>query len=416
MRAGTATTTGDLNSFFGVNSGQNNTSGIGNSFFGANTGTSTTTGNNNSFFGRSAGAANTSGGNNAFFGFATGQFNATGSNNSFFGSNAGDSNINGIGNSYFGSAAGAASTAGTFNSFFGYRAGQVTTGSYNTFIGKDSALANTSGRDNAYLGYLSGAANTTGAENTFIGNRAGQNNVSGSNNTALGADTSFAASGLSYATAIGSGAHVYQSNTISMGRPEDEVQINGELRVRKSARFEWDTSFELPIMILTGNLNDLVVDARGAIAGIHRGGGEGSELCELGSGSSYYPPGTIATCSSSIRYKEDVSNFTRGVDLVRKLRPVTFTWINSGDQDVGFIAEEVAEVDPLFAVYKDGQIESVKYKQLTTVLVNATMEQQTEIDLLKAQIEQQKQMIESLKQVICAQNPQAGPCKEEEQR
>ncbi len=49
--------------------------------------------------------------------------------------------------------------------------------------------------------------------------------------------------------------------------------------------------------------------------------------------------------------------------------------------DVGFVAEEVNSVEPLLSTYnKEGKIEGVKYAQITTALVNAVKEQQTQIE------------------------------------
>jgi hypothetical protein len=91
----------------------------------------------------------------------------------------------------------------------------------------------------------------------------------------------------------------------------------------------------------------------------------------------------ISDCSSSRRYKHNIENLTLGLDAVKALRPVTFTWNDSNDDDLGFVAEEAGEVSDLFVNYKDGQIEGVRYKQLTAVLVKAVQEQQTQIDSLK---------------------------------
>src|SRR5262249_5165551 len=102
----------------------------------------------------------------------------------------------------------------------------------------------------------------------------------------------------------------------------------------------------------------------------------------------------IAPCSSSLRYQSNVQTFTGGFDIVLRLRPITFTWKDSRVRDVGFAAEEVREIAPLFATYnKDGQIEGVKYGQITTVLVNAVKQQQTQIEAQQSQIEAQKQQL-----------------------
>ncbi|MGE0461164.1 MAG: tail fiber domain-containing protein [Vicinamibacterales bacterium] len=91
----------------------------------------------------------------------------------------------------------------------------------------------------------------------------------------------------------------------------------------------------------------------------------------------------LATCSSSVRYKQDVQPFEGGLDLLARLRPISFTWKDGGMRDVGFGAEDVAAIDPRLAVFTDGQVEGVKYDRLTTVLVNAVKELEGMVDELR---------------------------------
>jgi len=80
----------------------------------------------------------------------------------------------------------------------------------------------------------------------------------------------------------------------------------------------------------------------------------------------------IATCSSSLRYKQDVRGYAGGLGLIGRLRPISFTWKDDGARDLGFGAEEVAAIDPRLVIFNDdGSVEGVKYDRLTTVLVNA---------------------------------------------
>lgn len=84
--------------------------------------------------------------------------------------------------------------------------------------------------------------------------------------------------------------------------------------------------------------------------------------------------------------------------------PVTFDWKSDGKTDMGLVAEEVAEVEPLLATYtKEGQIEGVKYDRIGVVLVNAVKEQQK-------QIEQQQKQIELLTKVVCSMDSKAAVC------
>jgi len=134
----------------------------------------------------------------------------------------------------------------------------------------------------------------------------------------------------------------------------------------------------------------------------------------------------LSACSSSLRYKTNVATFTQGLEVVRRLRPIAFNWKAGGMHDVGFGAEEVEKVEPLLVTYnRKGEIEGVKYGQLTTVLVNAVNAQQDLITkqeqqlkqqqsvLLKQQrqLDQQQQQLEALRKLVCQSNPQAEVCK-----
>jgi hypothetical protein len=73
------------------------------------------------------------------------------------------------------------------------------------------------------------------------------------------------------------------------------------------------------------------------------------------------------------------------------------------------VAEEIANIEPLLAIYNEkGEIEGVKYKQLTTVLVNAVREQMS-------MIERQRREIDLMKQTICDLKPDAAICRDKEE-
>jgi hypothetical protein len=372
--AGMNTANATRNSFFGAGAGIQNTVGNDNSYFGAASGLTNQTGDNNSFFGSNVGNLNTAD-NNSFFGAAAGKVNAAGESNSFFGADAGKANTSGSKNSFFGRNAGSVNTDGNFNSFFGSGSGQANTnGTGNSFFGDSSGLINNTGGNNSFFGKGAGLVNTSGSNNVFVGFSTGINNTIGSNNTLIGANAQVSHQfnpSLTYGTAIGAGAVVKTNNTIVLGREDgqDSVWIWGK----------------------THHFGKIGIGQLGVAGGTH--------LC-LGGDSG---GAEIAFCSSSIRYKENVENFTRGLDLITKLRPVTYNWKTSGERDLGFIAEEVNEIEPLLNVYNKGQIEGVKYEQITTALVNAVKEQQE-------QIIQQQAQIEALKSLVCAANPGAAVC------
>ncbi|HKU77604.1 MAG TPA: tail fiber domain-containing protein, partial [Pyrinomonadaceae bacterium] len=120
----------------------------------------------------------------------------------------------------------------------------------------------------------------------------------------------------------------------------------------------------------------------------------------------------IATCSSSLRYKTGVAPFTFGLNLVQRLRPITFDWIADGTKDIGFGAEDVAAIEPLLVTYNaNGEVEGVKYDRISAVLVNAIKEQQRQIEAQQFQLKQQQGLIDALKMLVCKQNPSATICR-----
>ena len=81
--------------------------------------------------------------------------------------------------------------------------------------------------------------------------------------------------------------------------------------------------------------------------------------------------------------------------------------------DAGCAMVDIASVEPLLATRNaQGEIEGVKYGQITTVLVNAVKEQQQQIEEQRKQLEEQQRQINSLKQIVCLQNRKADICHE----
>jgi hypothetical protein len=105
-----------------------------------------------------------------------------------------------------------------------------------------------------------------------------------------------------------------------------------------------------------------------------------------------------------LRYKSDIQSFSDGFEFVKRLRPISFSWKQTGRRDIGFGAEDVAKIDPLFVNYNDkGEVEGVKYDRLSVVFVNAIKEQQS-------QIERQQKQIDNLTKLLCLDHPRAALC------
>jgi hypothetical protein len=463
MFAGLNNTVGLNNSFFGTRAGFNNATGSDNSFFGTFAGQSNTTGSNNSSFGRDAGTLNMTGTGNSSFGSRAGLFNQTGNNNSFFGFNAGVNTTNGN-NSFFGKDAGQANTAGFKNSFFGLSSGFTnTTGNGNSFFGVDAGYFNETGSNNSFFG-VSAGINTTGSNNTFLGTSAGYTNTTGSNNTIIGYNATVETNNLTNVTVIGFNAVAAVSNSVILGNDASVgvgmntfPNMGGRLLSVASSALDnggisvgGSGSNEVLYLYANTTLNyagievkrpfissdNLVLQEQGGNVGIGTttpldrlqvegiirvatlGAAGSTQLCRNASNQ-------ISTCSSSLRYKSNINSFSSGLNLIKRLRPVSFNWRADNQADFGLVAEEVARVEPLLVTRNEkGETEGVKYDRLGVVLINAVSEQQMQIEAQNAQINEQKAIIkrqqekldkqqtelEALKNFVCSNNPTAQLC------
>jgi len=120
----------------------------------------------------------------------------------------------------------------------------------------------------------------------------------------------------------------------------------------------------------------------------------------------------VARCDfSSLRYKTNIATLHSGLDVVRRLRPITFDWKKDGSHDFGLGAEEVEKVDPNLVVHIDGKVDGVRYDRLGVVLINAVKEQQSQIVSQQKLIERQQREIDILKAFVCLKRARAAFCK-----
>jgi hypothetical protein len=316
-------------------------------------------------------------GGNIFAGSNAGNLTLTGNNNSFFGRDAGRSVTAGHDNSFVGEGAGFSNTTGNENSFLGEGVGfNNTTGNRNSFFGITAGYYNSTGGFNSFFGSEAGSGNKTGSVNSFFGRNAGNSNETGSFNTIIGSNADVGAVNLDHATAIGADSVVSTSNTVVLGRATDKVKVPG----------------------------NLIVSTLGAAGN--------TSLCRNASNE-------ISTCSSSLRYKTGIAPFNFGLNILKRLRPITFTWKDGGMIDLGLGAEDVAAIEPLLVTRNAmGEVEGVKYDRIGVVLINAVKEQQAQISQQQMQIEQlrqdrqeQQRVLAGLRQLVCQSKSQAKVCR-----
>jgi hypothetical protein len=171
------------------------------------------------------------------------------------------------------------------------------------------------------------------------------------------------ANNLTFATAIGAGTTVSSSNTIKLGRDNnDDVLVGNRLTVH-----------DIPLL------------------------SSSFSVCTNAAGD-------ILRCgASSLRWKRNIRLFPTGLDVIRRLRPISFTWKEDGRADFGLGAEDVAKIAPnLVFTSKTGEVEGVKYEKLNLLLINAVKEQQLTIEAQQRQIKSQQQQLNQQQQQILA--------------
>ena len=217
-------------------------------------------------------------------------------------------------------------------------------GPSNTAVGYDSLALDTTGQYNTAAGELAMNQNNGGSQNTAVGYQALRYNSGGSNNIAIGSNAGINVAPGNNNIHIGSQGALGDNGTIRIGTPgmQTSFYIAGVNGVTT-------TNSAVPVLIDTTN-------------------------------------GQLGVMSSSRRYKEDIQDMGDTSRGLMQLRPVTFRYqkpFDDGSKPIqyGLIAEEVADVYPdLVARSVDGQIETVKYQVLDSMLLNEVQRQQKRID------------------------------------
>lgn len=117
-----------------------------------------------------------------------------------------------------------------------------------------------------------------------------------------------------------------------------------------------------------------------------------ARLRKIGSGSGTYvvadANGTLWKASSSEKYKRNIEDLEINREVVLQLRPVSFEYKSSGQEDIGLIAEEVAEQLPDLVIYdQEGRPDAVKYEKVSLYLLAVVKELKAENQSLRERVE-----------------------------
>ncbi len=318
-----------------------------------------------------------------------------------------------------------------------------TTGKRNTANGFRALYENTDGNDNVASGMWTLFHNTTGDNNVADGFSALANNITGSNNSAFGYEADVATGGLINAAAIGARAMVADSNCLVLGSiqgingaassvnvgigitaPQTRLHIVGG----SDANYTNTSGFFVTGNVSTANIviddNEILARNNGAAAPLYLqvsggdlkiGSGVPSYKLEVGSSEAAKTGGGSWIAASDERLKKNIRTFEDGLDVLKQIRPVQFSYNGQGgiaddtSTFVGIIAQELKPVAPYMIgeftyTAPDGQKENyMDYDgtAMTYILINAVKEQQAIIDQLKSK---QQNELDALKTAMDIMN------------
>ena len=303
----------------------------------------------------------TSGSANTAVGFEALVNNTIGSANTAVGVQALYHLTSGQNNTAVGDSALYANTIGVTNTATGaYALAENTTGNQNTATGLAALQFNTIANYNTAHGYFA-LVHNTGASNTAIGSKALWHNSTGSSNIGLGVSAGANLTTGSNNIAIGNFGVAAESNTIRIGRVQTRTFIKG----------------------ISG------VAIAGAQVVVNAGG-------------------QLGVTASSKRFKDDIEPMDKASEALFALKPVIFRYNKEidpeGTPQFGLAAEDVEKINPDLVVHDpDGKPYTVRYDAFNAMLLNEFLkehktlkQQQSEIDALKAELKQQRTLIQKV--------------------
>jgi Chaperone of endosialidase len=356
--------TGNLNDAFGGFALFNNTDGVSNNAVGDHALFSNIHASSNTAIGDLALSNNDLTGNNVA------------NSNTAVGASALQANVDGAGNTAVGSSALLTNTAGVTsingsNTAVGFQAlsgnfasggvtggGNVAVGGFDPSLPGAPLFANTTGTANTAIGQDTLIANTTGFFNTAVGATALMRNTTGDNNTAIG---------------VQAGSSITGHDNICIGKG-----VTG-------------TAGDANVIRIGDNL-PLPPVSRCFIGGIFGSTTPGSAVYITAAGE-------LSTTVSSRRFKDDIKPMDKASEAILRLKPVTFHYKSDAKKTpcFGLIAEEVAAVNPdLIMRGKEGEIYSVRYKQINAMLLNEFLKEHKTVEEQGATIARQQKQIDAL--------------------
>ena len=325
------------------------------------------------------------------------------SSNTSLGGTALDAITTGDFNVAIGSRALSANTTGQYNAASGTNAlYSNTTGSQNTASGSNALYSNTTGGSNVAFGNLASYRSTTGNWNTSVGYQALIDNTTGDHNVALGSNALYANTTADYNVAIGSNAlsaNTTGSRNVVSGHDAGDLITTGSNNV-----------------ILGNSADPSANNATNQIVIGYNATGNGDNEITLGNSSitTLRAQVTSITSLSDKRDKTEIVSLTEGLDFIKQLKPVSFTWdtrdkAKVGIKSAGFIAQDLLALQQASLIGENLDLVSevnpekleARYANLLPVIVKAIQEESAMKDKEIADLKESVRLLqEQMKKLI----------------
>jgi hypothetical protein len=276
------------------------------------------------------------------------------------------------------------------------------TGNYNIAIGYMSLMYNSTGNDNISIGASSLGSNDSGSSNISIGNSSLSANSTGTDNLSIGNSSLNWNEGGTKNVALGNIA--LQKNT--SGRENVAVGwgslYNNTIGIQNTA-----------IGYLAGFTMTAITGSNNTLVGSYALPSSNNVSDEITLGNSFVTAlrsaATSITSLSDRRDKTDIVPIAEGLDFIKQLKPVTFTW-NTRDQakvgikSAGFIAQDLLALQKSSPIGKNLDLVSennpekleARYNNLLPVLVKAIQDQQQVIEDQKIRLDALEKLVQQL--------------------
>jgi len=291
----------------------------------------------------------------------------------------------------------------------------------NTAVGASALSANSTGANNVAAGANALFANTTGANNTAAGFSALHNNTTGANNNASGVEALFNNTTAGDNNAMGHAAlfsntmgtrnSAVGSETLYLNTTGSFNNATGYLALYHNTTGSYNVGigYEAGYYLTSGNNNidigntgiatdsgTIKIGAAGVQTATYIAGIENAKI----TGSAVYVTvsGQLGVLASSERYKTAIAPIGADTGKLQQLRPVSFHLKSdpNGAVQYGLIAEEVDKVYPELVVRDAaGQVQGVRYEELTPMLLS-------EVQQLKRQMAELKRANKSLRAAMAS--------------